>query len=112
VLEELDKHEAKIRDATHWRVEIQGVHEKLVDLEKQQRSSRVEKIELGPEVSIARQHWLAVYNANKLLIRGMLAHLGKNELLPLVFDDLAEVHRASGVTDELPETNTPTTSDG
>jgi hypothetical protein len=75
---------------------------KLVLLERQQRASRVEKVELGPEVSTARQAWLDVYNANKLLVRGLLAHLGKPELLPLLFDDLAEVHRAGGVTDALP----------
>jgi hypothetical protein len=75
---------------------------KLVLLERQQRASRVEKVELGPEVASAREAWLAVYNANKLLVRGLLGHLGKPALLPLVFDDLAEVHRAGGVTDALP----------
>ena len=46
--------------------------------------------------------WLATYGANKLLIRGLLAHYGKPELLPLIFDDLAEVHRISGVSDAEP----------
>jgi hypothetical protein len=53
-------------------------------------------------VAAQRERWLAVYNANKLLIRGLLAHAGKTELMPLVFDDLAEVHRAAGVSDALP----------
>ncbi|AUX45926.1 uncharacterized protein SOCE26_074280 [Sorangium cellulosum] len=53
-------------------------------------------------MSTAREAWLGVYNANKNLVRGLLAHLGKPELLPLIFDDLAEVHRTSGVSDALP----------
>ncbi|MGK4003329.1 hypothetical protein WMF31_11940 [Sorangium sp. So ce1036] len=102
IAEELEKHRDKIRGAEPWQAEIREVHEKLVALERQQRASRVERIELGPEVSTAREAWLAVYNANKSLVRGLLAHLGKPELLPHIFDDLAEVHRVSGVSDALP----------
>jgi len=32
----------------------------------------------------------------------LLAHFGRPELLPLIFDDLAEVHRVSGVSDAAP----------
>jgi hypothetical protein len=53
-------------------------------------------------VGAARDRWLGVYGANKLLIKGLLAHVGKPELLPLVFDDLAEIHRVPGVVDEPP----------
>ncbi|WP_437599284.1 hypothetical protein [Sorangium sp. So ce590] len=102
IVEELARQKAKIRGAEMWLEEIGEVHEKLSRLEKQQRASRVEKLEVGPEVGAARRAWLAVYDANKLLVRGLLAHLGKPELLPLIFDDLAEVHRVSGVSDELP----------
>ncbi|WP_437670322.1 hypothetical protein [Sorangium sp. So ce131] len=102
IADELEKHRAKIRGAEMWQAEIREVHEKLAIVERQQRASRVERLELGPEVSTAREAWLGVYNANKLLVRGLLAHLGKPELMPLIFDDLAEVHRASGVSDVLP----------
>ncbi|WP_437798146.1 hypothetical protein [Sorangium sp. So ce693] len=102
ILEELERQKAKIRGAEMWLEEIAETHEKLSRLEKQQRASRVEKLEIGPEVGAARRAWLEVYDANKLLVRGMLAHLKKPELLPLIFDDLAEIHRASGVSDELP----------
>jgi hypothetical protein len=54
----------------------EAVHEKLTQLEKQQRSLRVEKIELGPEVSVAREAWLAVYNAYAVPL-GRRAHLSK-----------------------------------
>ena len=102
VLAEAKKQKARIRDADHWIADLKQVHGKLEALEKQQRASKVEKLELGPEVAAAREAWLAVYNANKLLVRGLLAHHGKPELLPLIFDDLAEVHRVSGVSDEVP----------
>jgi hypothetical protein len=100
-------HEAVIRDAAAWIDEIREASKKLDALEKQQRAARVERVDLGPELGAAREAWLGVYNANKSLIRGLLAHAGKPELMPLVFDDLAEVHRAGGVSDALPEEAAP-----
>ncbi|WP_437644193.1 hypothetical protein [Sorangium sp. So ce362] len=102
IADELEKHREKIRGAEVWQAELREAHEKLGIIERQQRATRVERLELGPEVSTAREAWLGVYNANKSLVRGLLAHLGKPELLPLLFDDLAEVHRVSGVSDALP----------
>ena len=101
-LEEAKKNQAKIRDCAYWIAELEEVFGKLEALEKQQRASKVAQVELGPEVAAQRELWLAVYGANKLLIRGLLGHYGKPELLPLIFDDLAEVHRVHGVTDEAP----------
>lgn len=112
ILDEFGKYKAKIRDADHWFSEIAEVHLKLGLLEKQQRAARVEKVEVGPEVSAAREAWLDVYGANKHLVRGMLAHLGKPELLPLIFDDLAEVHRAGNVSDALPAGSETPASEG
>ncbi|XXT15894.1 hypothetical protein WME94_37175 [Sorangium sp. So ce429] len=102
IADELERQREKIRGAEVWLAELREAHEKLGIIERQQRATRVERLELGPEVSTAREAWLGVYNANKNLVRGLLAHLGKPELLPLIFDDLAEVHRASGVSDALP----------
>jgi hypothetical protein len=102
VLDEAKKSKAKIRDGAYWIGELEEVHVKLEALEKQQRASRVAQVEMGPEVAAQRLLWLATYGANKLLIRGLLAHHGKPELLPLIFDDLAEVHRVSGVSDAEP----------
>ncbi|UQA60055.1 hypothetical protein [Polyangium aurulentum] len=107
IVDELPKHKPAIRDAEHWQSELQDAFAKLSILEKQQRATRVEKVVLGPEVAAAREGWLAVYNANKNLVRGLLGHAGKPELLPLIFDDLAEVHRASGVSDEAPPEGAP-----
>ncbi|WP_437721097.1 hypothetical protein [Sorangium sp. So ce861] len=102
IADELERQSDKVRGADMWLAELREAHEKLGIIERQQRASRVERLELGPEVSTARDAWLGVYNANKSLVRGLLAHLGKPELLPLIFDDLAEIHRASGVSDALP----------
>ncbi|WP_437499971.1 hypothetical protein [Sorangium sp. So ce1099] len=107
IADELERQREKVRGADAWLAELREVHEKLGIVERQQRATRVERLELGPEVSTAREAWLAVYNANKSLARGLLAHLGKPELLPLIFDDLAEVHRASGVSDALPPGQPP-----
>lgn len=102
ILAEAKKTKGKIRDAAYWIGELEEIHGKLEALEKQQRASKVAQVEMGPEVAAQRLLWLAVYGANKLLVRGLLGHFGKPELLPLIFDDLAEVHRVSGVSDEVP----------
>jgi hypothetical protein len=107
VIAEAQRQKAKIRDAAHWIAELAEVHEKLEALEKQQRASKVERLVVGPEVGAAREKWLATYGANKLLVRGLLAHLGKPELMPLIFDDLAEIHRVAGVSDALPTDGKP-----
>ncbi len=101
-LDAAKKNEAKIRDGAYWIGELGEVHVKLEALEKQQRASKVAQVEMGPEVAAQRELWLATYGANKMLIRGLLAHFGKPELLPLIFDDLAEIHRVSGVSDAVP----------
>ena len=97
---EIPKHDA-IKDPT-WANDFKAVSKKLEALKGAQQDSKVEKADLGPEVAAQREKWLATYGANKLLIRGLLAHAGKADLLPLIFDDLAEVHRAPGVSDAIP----------
>lgn len=99
--DEAKKAGPKLKDKS-WLADLEELHEKLSTVEKQQRAAKVDKVELSPEVAAGREAWLSVYNANKNLIRGLLAHVGKPELLPLIFDDLAEVHRASGVSDDVP----------
>lgn len=103
--DEIPKH-AAIADPT-WLKDFKSIHKRLEKLDTAQRGTKVAKVDLGPEVATQREKWLAVYNANKLLIRGLLAHVGKPELMPLVFDDLAEVHRVTGVTDALPVSGAP-----
>jgi hypothetical protein len=100
IVDEIPKQDA-ITDPT-WLKDFKSIHKKLEAVKSAQQSSKLEKADLGPEVAAQREKWLAVYGANKLLIRGVLAHAGKPELLPLIFDDLAEVHRAAGVSDAEP----------
>lgn len=112
IVHEFEKHKDNIRDQAHWRSELKKSFDNLSALEKQQRATRVEKVVLAPEVAAGREAWLRVYNANKNLVRGHLAHAGKPELLPLIFDDLAEIHRASGVSDEPPPAGVETAPAG
>jgi hypothetical protein len=102
VLNELIRNKGKIRDAAYWIDELTDVSKKLWAIEEQQRAARENPVDLGPQVELARTQWLAVYEGNKLLIQGLLTHVGKPELLPVIFDDLADIHRAGGVTDEIP----------
>lgn len=107
IVEEFAKHKQNIRDEAHWAAELQQAFDDLSALEKQQRSTKVDKAMLVPEVAEGRKAWLHVYNANKNLIRGVLGYAGKPELLHLIFDDLAETHRAQGVSDDPPAVEPP-----
>jgi hypothetical protein len=99
IVGEIDKSGDKIKDAESWRGEFVAAHEALAGVEKQHRASRVAEVDLEPEIAAARDRWLDVYANNKALIRGLLGHAGKPELMPFVFDDLAETHRTSGTSD-------------
>lgn len=99
IVDEFDKYRDKIRDHVHWESEIKKSADDLAALEKQQRATRTEKVTLAPEIAAGRDSWLGIYNANKNLVRGLLGHAQKPELLPMIFDDLAEIHRTSGVSD-------------
>jgi hypothetical protein len=100
IAQEIPKHPA-ITDPV-WLQDFTSLAQSIASLKDAQQSAKVDKLVLGPEVAAERERWLAVYNANKNLIRGLLGHAGKPDLLPLIFDDLAEVHHAAGVTDDLP----------
>lgn len=111
IVSEIPKHPA-ITDPT-WLKDFKSIAKRLATLKAATHGARVERLDLAPEVAAERDRWLATYSANKLLIRGLLNHAGKPELLPLVFDDLAEVHRVSGVSDEpvapdAPDAGSPT----
>lgn len=109
ILKEIDASGDKIANVAPWRAEIQTAYDALVAAEKGHRAGRVAQADLTPELRAAREAWLVVYGANKDLVRGFLGHLGKPELLPLIFDDLAEVHRTAGTTeDDTPPTGPAT----
>ena len=100
ILKQITAHADKIRDADGWAAEFREAHGNLDALDKQTRASKVDLASLRPELAQARNEWLAVYSANKRLIEGLLLHAGKADLMPLIFDDLAEVHRTRGTSDD------------
>jgi hypothetical protein len=107
---EIPKHPA-ITDPT-WLADFTSSLAKLEILKNAQQDTKVDKVDFGPEVAAQRLKWLATYGANKHLIRGLFAHLDKPDLLPLIFDDLAEIHHATGVSDEVPATPPAKADDG
>lgn len=94
------EHKAVIPGASSWVAELKEAYDDVQAIERAQRASKVRVADLRPDVARARDEWLSVYTANKALITGLLRHAGKLQLLPLVFDDLAETHRVGGVSDD------------
>lgn len=90
---------AKLAEHKAWTAELTAAHLALGALDKKVRTSRIGRRAMTPEVKAAREAWLVVYGAAKLIVEGVLRLQGKVALLPEIFDDLAEVHRAPGVTD-------------
>ena len=101
-LEVIAQHQAELPEHAQWAAAIGGAKGALDDLNKSVRQSRTERRDATPEVAAARAEWLKVYGAAKLVAEGVLRYRDKVALLPEVFDDLAEVHRAPGVSDEAP----------
>jgi hypothetical protein len=100
IVEQLEKTADLLRSSAEWLTDFRALHQQLQVLDQKSRAQRVERVVLTPEVAEARKAWLTVYSANKSLIRGLLQHNGHVELMPLIFDDLAEVHRTSGTSDD------------
>ena len=46
--------------------------------------------------------WFEAHGATKLIVEGVLRYHDKTGLMSEVFDDLAEIHRAPGVSDDAP----------
>jgi hypothetical protein len=103
---------AKLAEADTFLAELTAARGALDALDKSVRSSRVARRAMTPEVSAARAEWLVTYGAAKLLVESVLRQHDKLALLSEVFDDLAEQHRAAGVTDDgepAPEPTLPAT---
>ncbi len=61
----------------------------------------------GPDPLEDVLRWLVMYTSAKEIVSGVLRVNGKLALLHEVFDDLAEVHRVEGVSDEAGEPAAP-----
>lgn len=98
----IDDHRAQLPEADAWITELTDVRDRLNDLNEGVRRSRIDKKDMTPEVAAARAAWLTAYNAAKLQVEAVLKLHGRVELMPLIFDDLAEVHKTVGTTDDPP----------
>jgi hypothetical protein len=99
----LDDPETALPEAATWKAEVTAAHEALEGLDQRVRGARVARREMTPEVRETRLAWLMVYGAVKLVVEAVLRLHQRLELMPEVFDDLAEIHRAPGVSDEPPK---------
>jgi len=94
--DQLPEHEAFIKDLT-------AARDALSDLNEGVRKARTDRRKTTPEVTAARGAWLRRYTSTKLIVEGILKAVDRTALLPEIFDDLAEFHRAPGVSDEPAE---------
>lgn len=95
-------------EAATWKDEITLTHSTLEGLDQRVRGARLARREMSPEVRDMRGAWLLIYGALKLVVEAALRLHGRLELMPEVFDDLAEIHRVPGVSDG-PSEEKPTT---
>lgn len=96
----LEQEKANLPEATQRVAEVTAARESLEALDRQVRGGRAGRRQMTPELRAARENWLTVYGALKLLVESVLRLRGRTERMPEIFDDLAEIHRAPGVSDE------------
>jgi hypothetical protein len=99
-LDAVKKHQASLPEHNEWSKHVTEAHAALVALNGNVRKARTDQHVMTPEVDMARTTWLKRYAATKHIIRGILEPMGKGDLMPEIFDDLADVHRAHGVFDD------------
>ncbi len=102
------KHKSALPEHAKWTASLTTAKDAIDALNTAVRQSRNERREATPEVAAARMAWFKAYGAAKLIVEAVLRYQDKTALLPEVFDDLAEVHRAAGVSDgDTPAETTP-----
>ena len=107
-LDAIAKHASALPEHAQWTASLTAAKTAIDTLNTSVRLSRNERREATPETAASRTAWFTAYAAAKLLIEGVLRYSGKTALMPEVFDDLAEVHRAAGVSDgDSPDETTP-----
>ncbi|MDC3957711.1 hypothetical protein [Polyangium jinanense] len=103
----IEKHKANLPEYANWAYHVAAARDALAALNEGVRKARVDRREATPETEAARLKWLRRYSATKLIVEGILKPLGKTAMMPEIFDDLAEVHRAEGVSDAPAKVNAP-----
>ncbi|APR75876.1 Hypothetical protein A7982_01223 [Minicystis rosea] len=98
----IEKHKASLKEAADWTAKLTAARDALEKLNQNVRKARSDRRSMTPEIAAAREAWLVTYTSAKDIVSGVLRQRGKLSMLSEVFDDLAEVHRVAGVTDETP----------
>ena len=98
-LDAVAKHASALPEHAQWTASLSAAKSAIDSLNTSVRLSRSERREATPEIAAARAQWFKVYGAAKLIVEAVLRYQDKSALLAEVFDDLAEVHRAAGVSD-------------
>lgn len=88
-----------VRDADHWLGELAAARDALAPVARTARKA-VSAATASPGLVAARAQWLVVYEAAKDLVRAVLTLSNAGLDIAEVFDDLADVHRAEGVSDD------------
>ncbi|MGK3964766.1 hypothetical protein WMF38_11410 [Sorangium sp. So ce118] len=94
-LEAIEQHRRQLPDHEAWAAEIERARDALAPLTRSVRKSRLARRTMTPEVKAARDAWLNVYGAAKLLVECVLRLHGKVSLMPEIFDDLPKAARAA-----------------
>ncbi|MFT3773316.1 MAG: hypothetical protein QM820_48675 [Minicystis sp.] len=96
----IEKHKASLKEAADWTAKLTAAQGALEKLNQNVRKARTDRRAMTPEIAAAREAWLVAYTSAKDIVSGVLRQRGKLSMLSEVFDDLAEVHRVAGVTDD------------
>ncbi|WP_438009877.1 hypothetical protein WME89_15160 [Sorangium sp. So ce321] len=94
-LEVIEQHRRQLPDHEAWAAEIERARDALEPLTRSVRKSRLARRTMTPEVKAARDEWLNIYGAAKLLVECVLRLHGKVSLMPEIFDDLPRATRAA-----------------
>jgi hypothetical protein len=103
----IEKHKTSLPEHAKWAQDVAAARDALGALNEGVRKARVDRKGATPETEAARASWLRRYAATKSIVEGILKPLGKVAMTPEIFDDLAEVHRAAGVSDASAKVETP-----
>ncbi|WP_438028858.1 hypothetical protein [Sorangium sp. So ce233] len=94
-LEAVEQNKRRLPDHEAWAADLQRSREALEPLLRSVRKRRLALRAITPEMKAARDEWLNVYGAVKLLVESVLRLHGKASLMPEIFDDLADATRVA-----------------
>ena len=96
----IEKHKSALTEHADWTAKLTAAKKTLDTLNESVRKARTDRRAMTPEIAATRDAWLVVYGSAKDIVSGVLRGKGRLSMLHEVFDDLAEVHRVAGVTDD------------